>query len=83
MSKRSSYELKRRILQSIREKPLTYAQLERKTSTGYRSVKSNCKELEEDDFIKVEEFMHPANGQTSHKVSITSRGIEKLKKKEK
>ena len=45
MAKRSSYEIKEKIMIAVREKPATYAELERKVNTAYRSIKSNCEEL--------------------------------------
>jgi predicted ArsR family transcriptional regulator len=82
MVKRSSYSIKKSILLQVQEKPASYAQLERKLSTGYRTVKSNCEELADYDLIKVESMkQHPTNGKPFHIVKITSKGIENLKKK--
>ena len=79
MSKRSSYEIKKKILMQVKEKEATYAELERKINTGYRTIKSNCDELEDYGFIKVQEVKHPANGRLAHKVKITGRGMETIK----
>jgi len=81
MSKRSSYEIKRKILLAVKEKPSTYAQLERKVNTGYRSIKSNCEELEKFDLLEIKSMLHPANKKQSHLVKITHQGIETLQKK--
>ena len=81
MSKRSSYDIKEKILLSVKEKSATYATLERKVNTGYRTIKSNCEELEHFNQIKIEERTHPANGKPAHIVSITDKGLETLKKK--
>ena len=80
MSKRSSYEIKEKILFCVKEKPLSYAELERKVNTGYRTIKSNCKELEHFGQIKIETIKHPANGRIAHIVSITKQGIKLLNK---
>ncbi len=82
MGKRSSYQIKKTILLQVQEKPASYAQLERKLSTGYRTVKSNCEELADYNLVKVETLAkHPTNGKPSHVVKITSKGIETLRKK--
>ena len=81
MFKRISIEIKRRILLAIRERSLSFAQLERKVNTGYRTIKSNCLELESFGFIEIERIKkHEANGKPSFLVKITSRGIEFLGK---
>ena len=79
--KRSSYQIKKQILLKIKEKPASYAELERKVNTGYRSIKSNCEELKDYDFIQIEKVMDPANGRPSHVVKITEKGLKQLKGK--
>ena len=81
MTKRSSYIIKEKILWTLKEKPATYAQLERKVNTGYRTVKANCEELQHFDQVKIEVKNHPANGKLSHLVAITPKGIDTVKKK--
>ena len=80
MSKRSSYEIKKQILHKVKEKPATYAELERKVNTGYRTVKSNCEELSDYSFIEIEKVIDPANGRPSNVVKITEKGLKQLKK---
>ena len=80
MSKRPSYQIKKQILYKIKEKPATYAELERKVNTGYRTIKSNCEELKEYDFIQIEKVIDPANGRLSNVVKITEKGLKQLKK---
>ena len=66
----------------VKEKEATYAELERKLSTGYRTLKSNCEELEDYDLLEIKTIKeHPANGRPSHFVRITEKGIKTLKKK--
>ncbi len=80
--KRSSYEIKKRILSVVKEKSATYAQLERKVNTGYRSIKANCEELELYGQIEIKTIKeHPANNRPSTVVSITDKGLETLQKK--
>ncbi len=82
MSKRSSYQIKEKILLSVKEKPATYAALERKVNTGYRTVKLNCQELEHFGQIKIETIKeHPSNHHLSYLVHITDKGIDTIKKK--
>jgi len=54
--------------------------LERKVNTGYRTVKANCEELKEYDFIEIQSVTDPANGRPSHVVKITEKGLKQLKK---
>ena len=78
MPKRSSFEIKKRILSSLKEKPLSYAELERKVNTGYRTVKANCEELEQLGNVKIQEGTHKANARKAYTVSITSQGLKLL-----
>ena len=78
--KRSSYQIKKQILLKIKEKPATYAELERKVNTGYRSIKSNCEELKDYNFIEIDKVIDPANGRSSNVVKITEKGLKQLKK---
>ena len=80
MSKRPSYQIKKQILHKIKEKPASYAELERKVNTGYRTIKLNCEELKEYDFIQIEKIIDPANGRPSNVVKITEKGLKQLKK---
>ena len=82
MLKRSSYTIKEKILLTVKEKPATYAQLERKVNTGYRTIKANCEELAYFGQIDIKEAKdHEANGRPFHVVSITEKGMETLKKR--
>ena len=82
MPKRASYEIKEKILCFVKEHSYTYAQLERKINTGFRTVKANCQELENYQLVKIETIKeHPANKKPSYLVSITGRGIEVLQGK--
>ena len=81
MPKRPSSAIKERILLSVKDKPTTYASLERKINTGYRTIKSNCEELEHFSQIKIERIINRANGQHSNIVSITEKGLETIQKK--
>jgi len=82
MSKRKSYEIKRKILFTLKEQDLTYSELERKINTGYRTIKLNCEELENFGQIKIiSEKKHPTNGKNYKIVKITKEGINFLKNK--
>lgn len=84
MAKRGSYEIKKQILMAVREKPATYAKLERKVDTGFRTIKANCEELSDYGYITVEKVERdPANGRPSFSVSITGQGQEFLQKRKK
>lgn len=76
MSKHSSYTIKKKILQVITEKSATYAQLERKVNTGYRTIKANCEELQAFHQVSITTQRHPANNKLSHRVIITEHGLK-------
>lgn len=80
MNKRPSTDIKKKILSLTKSSPLTFAQLERKVNTGYRTIKANCVELESFGLVKIEEKINPQNGQISNVVKITERGLEYLRK---
>ena len=82
MSKRLSRDIKSKIL-NLAKNSLTFAQLERKVNTGYRTIKTNCEELESFGMLKIEEAINTKNGQVSNVVKITERGLEFLKKQHK
>jgi len=81
MSKRSSFNIKKKILGLIKSSPMTLAQLERKVNTGFNTIKSNCQELESYEFIKIEKKeKHPKSGKPYFQIKITEKGLEYLKK---
>ncbi|HIH91598.1 TPA: hypothetical protein HA281_02240 [Candidatus Woesearchaeota archaeon] len=81
MPKRSSYEVDKKILMVLKEGPVTYAKLERKVNTGFRTIKSRCEHLETLGSVKVKKIdRHPATGRPSFEVSITGAGMEALKR---
>ena len=84
MGKRGSYEIKKQILMVVREKPASYAELERKVNAGFRSIKNNCNELSDYGYISVEKIeKDPANGRPSFKVKLTESGRSFLSRKAK
>ncbi len=75
--KRTSIEIKKKIISFLKKDPLTYAQLERKVNTGFRTIKQNCEELKIFGFIEIEKIQsHPKNGKPSYKIKITEKGKE-------
>jgi predicted ArsR family transcriptional regulator len=81
--KRKPYEVRQKILMLLKEKPLSYTQLQTKLSTNYDSIKNNCEELKMYEFIDVKTIEnHPENGQPSHKVELTQKGAQIVKKLE-
>jgi hypothetical protein len=82
MAKRSSYDIQTKILGVVKEEECSYAGLERKLSTGYRTIKLNCDQLESYGQIKIKKIeKNPSNGKPSYLISITKEGIETLSKK--
>jgi len=81
MLKRTSLDIKKKILNLIKSSPMTYAQLERKVNTGFITIKSNCEELQLYGFIKIEKKdKHQRSGRPYFIVKITEKGLEFLKK---
>ena len=75
MSKRQSKDIKMLILKELNKKDLTFAQLERKINTGFRTIKTNCIELEKFGTIKItKRENHKATGRPYFVVSITKQG---------
>lgn len=82
MAKRGSYEIKKQILMAVRERPSSYAELERRVDTGFRTIKANCEELSDYGYITVEKVERdPANGRPSFKVKLSGKGMEFLERK--
>ena len=81
MSKRTSFDIKKRILELLKSSSLTFAQLERKTNTGYNTIKNNCEELVLYGFIKIEKKeKHPKSGRPFYQLKTTDKGSEFIKK---
>ena len=82
MSKRSSRQIKKEILKLLSSgETYTYAILERKINTGYRSIESNCKELESFGAVTIKKLSkHEANGRPYFQVSITTSGRDIMKR---
>ena len=84
MSKRTSYEVEKRLLFVLKEGPESLAKLERKVNTGYRTVKATCERLEKYGAVEISQISkHPQNGRPSYTVKITAQGrstLERMKK---
>ncbi|MEM3374006.1 MAG: winged helix-turn-helix domain-containing protein [Candidatus Woesearchaeota archaeon] len=82
--KRKSYDIKKSILNYIKDSSLTYTELERKVNTCFSTIKNSCKELEEFGLVNIKKVeKHQANGKPSYLVSITEKGREVLEKRKK
>ncbi len=80
MSKRSSFDIKKKILE-LSKSEKTFAELERKINTGFNTIKSNCEELEKFGFIEIKkEKKHEKNGRPFFIIKITEQGRDFLKK---
>jgi DNA-binding Lrp family transcriptional regulator len=81
MIKRKYEEIQDKLLMILREEPMTYAKLERKMNTGFRTVKMHVENLEKLGILKIDTIdEHPSNGRKSYKVSITTLGRKNIKK---
>jgi len=76
MSKRDSFEIRKKILYFVKENSLTFAQLERKVNTNSITIRKDCEELKYYKLVSIEKKKHPANGKMSYFVKITDRGRE-------
>ena len=81
MSKRTPYELRKRILLILRDKPVSYTHIQTKLSTNYDSVKNNLDELQFYGLVKIRKVeKHPKNGKISFDAELTERGLEIARK---
>ncbi len=79
--KRTSFDIKKKILSLLKQEPMSYAQLERKTNTGFVTIKNNCEELEIYGFLRIGKSKnHPKNGKGYSVINITEKGLGFLKK---
>ena len=80
MSKRSSFDIKKKILELVKS-PKTFAELERKVNTGFVTIKENCKELAKFGFVTIKKIAkHSMNGKPYFEIKITEQGSDFLKK---
>ena len=74
MSRKTGLDIKKAILEELREKECSLRELETKTNTGYSSIKRHCEELE---FLKIIELIHhnksDANGRPYTSVKLKSK----------
>lgn len=77
MAKRTSYEIMKKLLLKVEEDPATYAELERKMNTGYRTVKMNSELLEDLGQVRIEA---QEDGRRTNTVRITPQGRQSLKR---
>lgn len=75
MSRKSGLDIKKAILEELKEKECSLRELETKTNTGYSSIKRHCEELA---FLKIVELIHhnksDANGRPFKTARITDSG---------
>lgn len=63
---------------------MTYAQLEKKVNSNWKTIRSHCYELEVFDCISLKEMKsHTRNNKPYTEISITKQGVDILKKLEK
>lgn len=77
MSRQTGLDIKKAILQKLKEKECSLRELETKTNTGYSSIKKHCKELEFLNIIElIEHKKSEANGRPYTTAKITECGRE-------
>lgn len=79
MALRDSLEIKKTILKTLKDgKSMSFAELERKVNTNWRSIRNHCKELKFFGCVSiVEKEIH---NKLFYEVKITEYGIKLLKK---
>jgi len=77
--------MKKEILSNLmNNKIMTYAQLEKKVNSNWKTIRAHCNELEVFDCIDSKEMKsHTKNNKPYTEVNITKKGIEILNKLEK
>ncbi|MEM4398054.1 MAG: transcriptional regulator [Candidatus Woesearchaeota archaeon] len=77
MQKRTPYELRKEILMCLKEKEMTFTELQTKLSTNYDSIKKNCFELQEYEQVEIKkEKKHKKNGKPYYLVKLTEKGYK-------
>lgn len=68
----------------IKNKTLTFAQLEKKTNSNWKTIRAHCYELEVFNCVILKEMKsHTRNNKPYTEICITEQGINILKKLEK
>lgn len=80
MSKRDSFTIRKKILSSLKESSLSFAQLERRINTNSQTIKDSCNELNYYGLVDIVEKIHPSNGRKYYEVSITENGRKAINK---
>ena len=82
MSGRNSLILKKSILNILKDgQPHTYAELEKKVNSNWKTIRSHCKELELFDCIMTEKKQsHARNNKPYFEITIKKKGLEALEK---
>ena len=75
MPRKTGLDIKRAIMEKLKEKECSLRELETKTNTGYSSIKTHCKELA---FLKIIELKtykeNKKNGRPYTTAKITTEG---------
>ena len=74
MPRKSGLEIKKAILEKLKEKECSLRELETKTNTGYSSIKRHCEELE---FLKIIELKRHNKNNKNGRPFTTARIISK------
>jgi predicted transcriptional regulator len=85
MSGRNSFEIKKAILEALKEgKSHTFAELERKVGSNWKSIRGHCKELEIFNCITIEKKKsHKRNNKPYYELAITEKGLKALEQMQK
>lgn len=77
-----SLKIKKKILTALIEgKSLTYAQLEKKVKTNWKSIRAHCQELQIFECVKIQEKQHhKINNRSYTQITITKKGQEVIQR---
>jgi len=71
----SGLEIKKKIINALKEKPISLRKLETKLNIGYNSIKLHCKELEFLNIVKITKTKEGSrNGRPYSIVELTNNG---------
>ena len=84
MKKRSTYQVREKILWLVKEGEHNYADINKKLGTNYYSLKKHLKDLEDSQEVIVRtEDKDKTRGQPSYFVRITAHGLQTLENQKK
>ena len=75
MSRKSGLDIKKAILEELKEKECSIRELETKTNTGHSSIKRHCEELA---FLKIIELIHHNKSDANGRPYTTAKLLKRI-----